>query len=199
MRLALIRHGITAWNRQKRIQGRIDQPLSEEGRRKLEKFVIPDTLSHYQWYCSPLKRAIQTANLLGIDDYRIEPRLIEMNWGEWEGQVLKPLRKQLGDEMRDNEKRGLDFCPPGGESPRQVQLRLQQWLDEVTPLAVDCAMVAHKGIIRCVYAMACGWDMVGESPLDFAWDAVHLFEVAPNGQLSNSYQSLPLQPRVGDL
>jgi broad specificity phosphatase PhoE len=122
-----------------------------------------------------LKRAVDTARHFKIDNFEIEPRLIEMSWGEWEGQVLKPLRKQLGDVMRNNESRGLDFCLPAGESPRQVQQRLQQWLDEVATMEVDCAVIAHKGIIRCFYSMAFAWDMVGEVPIDLAWDVAHCF------------------------
>ena len=50
----------------------------------------------------------------------------------------------------------------------------------------------HKGIIRCIYALASGWDMRGESPVDFAWDAIHQFELTPDGELCDSYQAIPL-------
>jgi len=190
-RLALIRHGITDWNLQKRIQGRIDQPLNESGRRQLQMLKLPPGYRDDRWYCSPLQRALETAEILGVD-YRIEPALIEMHWGDWEGEVLKPLRKQLGDEMRDNERRGLDFCPPGGESPRQVQARLQPWLRELALSGENAAAVVHKGIIRCVYALACNWDMCGESPVDFAWDAIHQFELDANGNLLDQYCSVAL-------
>ena len=179
-RLALIRHGITDWNLQKRIQGRIDQTLSESGRRQLQKLKLPPEYRDDRWYCSPLQRARETAEILGLDCH-IEPALIEMHWGDWEGEVLKPLRKKLGDEMRDNERRGLDFCPPGGESPRLVQARLQPWLSDLALSGENSAAVVHKGIIRCIYALACNWDMCGESPVEFAWDAIHQFELDTNG------------------
>lgn len=94
--------------------------------------------------------------------------------------------------MRNNESRGLDFCPPGGESPRQVQARLQTWLQRIASSEQDTAAVVHKGIIRCIYALAFDWDMRGESPVDFAWDALHLFELSADGKLLDSYQSIPL-------
>jgi probable phosphoglycerate mutase len=191
-RLALIRHGITDWNLQKRIQGRIDQPLNESGRDKLRRLRLPPGFRDHRWYCSPLQRARETADILGLD-YHIEPALIEMHWGDWEGEVLKPLRKQLGDEMRDNERRGLDFCPPGGESPRQVQARLQPWLCELATAGENAAAVVHKGIIRCVYALACDWDMRGEAPVDFAWDAIHQFELDAKGRLLDRYCAVTLQ------
>ena len=65
--------------------------------------------------------------LLGLDP-RPEPRLVEMAWGEWEGRRLADLRAELGDAMIENEARGLDFRPPGGESPRDVQERLKPLL-----------------------------------------------------------------------
>jgi broad specificity phosphatase PhoE len=190
-RLALIRHGITDWNLEKRIQGRIDQPLNETGRRQMQGMQLPPEYCDDRYYCSPLKRALETAELLGLD-YRIDPALIEMHWGDWEGEVLKPLRKRLGDEMRNNEQRGLDFCPPGGESPRLVQARLQPWLCALARSGEDTVAVVHKGIIRCVYALACNWDMRGESPVDFAWDAIHQFELDEDGQLLDQYRSVAL-------
>jgi len=192
MKLALLRHAVTDWNLEKRVQGRIDKPLSELGRQQIQQLSVPPEIRAYRWFCSPLRRAIQTAGLLNLDAVNIEAALIEMSWGDWEGEILKPLRKRLGDEMRINEGRGLDFCPPGGESPRQVQARLQTWLRKIASQEQDTAAVVHKGIIRCIYALACDWDMCGESPVDFAWDALHLFELSADGKLFDSYESIPL-------
>lgn len=192
MKLLLIRHGATAWNLEKRIQGRIDMPLCEAGEAALRGLSIPSVIHVRRWFTSPLKRARDSAGLLGIEPVEIEPALIEMHWGEWEGQILKPLRRQLGDEMRDNEARGLDFLPPGGESPRQVQARLQAWLAGVAPRGEDVGAVVHKGIIRCVYSLATGWDMRGDSPVDFAWDAIHRFEFDADGIVQPGYRSVPL-------
>ena len=194
-RLALIRHGITEWNLEKRIQGRVDQPLCDLGRRQLRAIAIPADYRGDRWYCSPLRRATQTADILGLRDYCIEPALIEMHWGDWEGEILKPLRKQLGDRMRANESRGLDFCPPGGESPRQVQARLRPWLRQLAERGEPAAAVVHKGIIRCIYALACDWDMRGEAPIEFAWDALHRFELDADGGLLHGYESVPMDRR----
>jgi probable phosphoglycerate mutase len=194
-RLALIRHGMTEWNREKRIQGRIDQPLSATGRRQLQALALPPNHGDLRWYCSPLRRSCETAEILGLDDYRVEPALIEMHWGEWEGQVLKSLRRQLGEEMRANERRGLDFRPPAGESPREVQARLQPWLIRLAAADRAAGAVVHKGIIRCIYALAFDWDMRGESPVEFAWDAIHSFELDADGSLLARYESIPLSAR----
>lgn len=154
-------------------------------------------MASYRWYCSPLRRARQSADLLGLTDVAVEPLLIEMNWGEWEGEVLKPLRRRLGAAVRDNEARGLDFCPPGGESPRQVQLRMQPWLQQLAAAGNDSAAVVHKGIIRCIYALASGWDMRGAAPVDFVWDAIHQFGLAADGAVLDSYRAIPLTDASG--
>ena len=192
MKLALLRHGITDWNLEKRIQGRIDRPLCEAGLRQFDGKSIPAEISRFAWYCSPLTRARQTADLLGLQNYRVEPALMEMNWGDWEGEILKPLRKQQGQSMRENEQRGVDFCPPKGESPRHVQQRLQSWLDGLVLSGQDSAAVVHKGIIRCIYAMAHDWDMRGEAPVKFDWGAIHLFRLDRRGRLLPDYQAVEL-------
>ena len=190
MKLALIRHGITEWNLQKRIQGQIDQSLSEVGREEFSQRKIPVQLAQVDWYCSPLRRARQTAEILAIRDIIIEPRLMEMSWGDWEGEVLKPLRKQLGATMRDNEARGIDFCPPNGESPRQVQARIKSWLADISGKGRNSAAVVHKGIIRNVYAMAFEWDMRAEAPINFDWGQIHLFEIGAKGELQRDYRTI---------
>lgn len=195
MRLTLLRHAMTAWNLEKRVQGRIDQPICARGREQLGALSLPKSLRDCRWYCSPLLRARQTAELLGLQDLKIDAALQEMSWGEWEGQILKPLRRKLGDVMRQNERRGLDFCPPGGESPRQVQQRLQAWLIRIASEQVDCAAVTHKGVIRCIYSLASGWDMRGDCPVEFAWDAAHQFELSPDGKILDSYRAISLTPR----
>jgi broad specificity phosphatase PhoE len=190
MKLILVRHGPTEWNANKRIQGRIDKSLSESGIAQVKNRQIPAEILRLAWYTSPLKRARQTAALMGIENPVVEPALIEMHWGDWEGEILKPLRKRLGDPMRENEARGIDFKPPNGESPAQVQLRLATWLRMLARSNRDSAAVSHKGIIRCIYAMACGWDMRGESPLEFDWDGGHLFHLDSTGELENRYHSI---------
>ncbi|MBI2977574.1 MAG: histidine phosphatase family protein, partial [Rhodospirillales bacterium] len=87
--LALIRHGPTAWTREKRLQGHTDVPLSAEGRETVSCWRLPSVLSGYQWVSSPLSRATETARLLGAATLWIEPRLKEMSYGEWEGRRLQ--------------------------------------------------------------------------------------------------------------
>jgi len=175
-RVALLRHADTAWSREGRIQGRSDQPLLDHAVAKL-----PEACRGMRIVTSPLLRCVQTAALLGAPNAPREPRLVEMNWGDWEGQTLLGLREKLGKTMLDNESRGLDFRPPNGESPREVTQRVKAWLLEV---ATPTLAVTHRGVIRAVMALATGWDMRGKPPFKLDWGAVHLFAVELDGSPS---------------
>jgi broad specificity phosphatase PhoE len=124
---------------------------------------------------SPLARCVQTAALLGAPDAEREPRIVEMDWGRWEGESLAALRERRGEEMRENEARGLDFTPPEGESPRLVMGRLRSWLREVAEKEVPTLAVTHRGVIRAILAEATGWDMRGKAPAKLDWQAAHFF------------------------
>ena len=177
--LALLRHADTAWSAQGRIQGRSDQPLSEAGRAALRTRAMPAACRGMVVVTSPLARCVETALLLGAPDAPREPRLAEMFWGAWEGRRLAELRAELGPAMRDNEARGLDFRPAGGESPREGLARVSEWLASV---AGPTLAVTHRGVIRVVLAAATGWDMRGPPPAKLDWSAFHLFRLAAGGE-----------------
>jgi len=194
-RLALLRHGPTPWNEAGRMQGRADVPLSAAARAELARRRPPAELSGALWLASPLRRAIDTAKLLAAGAIGVEPRLVEMDWGEWEGRTLCALRGQLGAAFTANEGRGLDFTPAGGESPRAVQARLRPWLAEVGAAGRPVAAVTHKGVIRAVLALACDWDMTGAPPVKLDWGCAHLFTVDARGAPRLGRANLALEQR----
>jgi probable phosphoglycerate mutase len=173
--LALLRHAETAWSAEGRIQGRRDVPLSESGRGQLRGRALPPDCSGMKIVTSPLARCVETAALLGAPQAGREPRIAEMHWGAWEGWRLEELRRELGDAMRQNEARGLDFRPEGGESPREVLLRVSQWFSS---LSKPTLAITHRGVIRVVLAAATGWDMTGRPPAKLDWGAVHFFRLS---------------------
>lgn len=190
--LAMLRHGETAWSASGRLQGRTDIGLSDAGREALSLRRLPATCRDLQAVSSPLVRCTETAACLGLQGLRIEPRLVEMSWGDWEGQTLSVLRAQGGDAMRDNEARGLDFQPPGGESPRQVGLRLQPWLQEIGASQRATLAVSHRGVVRVVFAQAMGWDMCGKPPAKLDWSCLQLFKIDAAGRPRVWLLNLPL-------
>ena len=180
VRLLVIRHGKTDWNLAKKIQGRTDIALSPEGRTELAGRRVPQEFAGFDWTTSPLARARETAELLGATSLKIEPALIEMNWGDWEGETLTDLREKHGEEFKYNEARGLLMTPPGGESPADVVARLRPWLKS---LKRDTIAVTHKGVIRALKSIAYDWDMTDKAPVTFDWAKGHLFDVNPEGTL----------------
>ena len=171
--LALLRHGETAWSAAGRIQGRSDVPLLPG-----ISVQVPEICKRMRVVTSPLQRCVQTAALIGAPDALREPRIVEMHWGDWEGESFVALRERLGDEMRLNEARGLDFRPANCESPREVVSRVRSWLREVTEPTLA---ITHRGVIRALLAQAFDWDMRGKPPAKLQWDAVHLFRIDPEG------------------
>ena len=186
--LLVIRHGATGWNEENRLQGQSDQPLSETGRADVGRWVVPAKFSRYQCFSSPLKRALETALILGLTP-ETEPALTEMSWGEWEGENWQILQTTLGrDVMAAHEAKGLDFRPDGGESPREVQARLKPWLKKLeTPALAIC----HKGILQALYSMATGWQMKTKPPVRFRHGTACLFNVT-GSDLELSDMNIPL-------
>ena len=186
--LLIVRHGTTDWNEKKLIQGRTDRPLSEAGRKQVREWRLPPGWAGARCLSSPLARAVETARLLGLQP-ETEPRLIEMSWGAWEGQSLAALRDALGDEMIENERRGLDFRPAGGESPRDVQERLRPLL---SGLAGPTVALTHRGVLRALYALATGWTMTEKPVHKLRMETAHSFGVDADGTPSILELNLPL-------
>lgn len=192
--LLVIRHGPTDWNRAGRMQGRVDRPLDPAWCERVSPDWLPPAWDGARCVASPLKRAMDTAHLLGLQP-EPEPLLIEMDWGAWEGRTVADLRAELGEAMAANEARGLDFRPDGGESPRDVQARLARWLPSLAG-APPTVAVTHKGVIRALYALATGWDMAKKPPQRLIDGCVHTFEVAPDGSPAVAELNIPLEPEA---
>ena len=179
--LALVRHGATEWNENGLVQGHSDVPLSERGRADVARWRLPPALAGFALVSSPLVRAVETARLIAGEP-EIEPRLIEMSWGTWEGRTLPDLRAELGDLMAAWEAKGLDFRAPGGESPSDVQHRLEPWLAERARCRRATLAICHKGVIRALYALAVGWDMTDKPPDKLREPSAQLFRIAADGR-----------------
>lgn len=197
VRFAVLRHAPTEWNAIGRVQGRTDVPLSEAGRETAGKWSIPAELAGFRPLASPLARTMETARILLGLEARTDERLIEMDWAVWEGRELPDLRAELGDLMVAWEAKGLDFRAPGGESPRDVQLRLLSLLAEIAQGGESTLAVTHKGVIRALYALATGWDMTNKPPNRLRDDSVHIFALDAGGMPAVECLNLPLEQEAG--
>src|SRR5436190_22569107 len=101
--LYFVRHGETDWNAARRYQGQRDMPMNERGRAQARRngealrSFLP-AIAEADFVASPLGRAretmavLRTALDLAADDYRVDERLMELNYGHWEGQLQSDLK-----------------------------------------------------------------------------------------------------------
>jgi broad specificity phosphatase PhoE len=163
--LYYIRHGETDWNAEGRLQGRQDPTLNAVGRRQaavcadiLRDLVARDghAPTDYAYVASPLQRARQTVEImraaLGLapGDYRVDARLREIGFGEWEGLTFREIRARAPQALAARERDKWDFAPPGGESYAQVAVRMREWYDA---LGGNTVVVAHGGTARALIAV----------------------------------------------
>jgi probable phosphoglycerate mutase len=187
--LLLIRHGATTWNAAGRLQGRADLGLSAAGRAEVRGWRLPPGWDEARWLVSPLRRARETAALLGAPAALVEPRLIEMDWGAWEGRRVAEI---AADELAAQEARGLDLRPPGGESPREVMTRLAEFAAALAADPTPVVAVCHKGVLRAALALATGWDLRTRPPLRLRRDQALALTCLPGGGLRLAPPPVPL-------
>jgi probable phosphoglycerate mutase len=183
-----IRHGETDWNVEGRLQGQQEVALNARGRVQgarcgeilrglfAQRSCDPASLAYVS---SPLARARQTMELaraalgLELDGYRIEPRLIEISFGQWEGFTIPELRQRdpKGVDAREHDK--WRFQPPDGESYESMSARMGEWYQS---LRADTVVTAHGGTARGLIAHL-GIAKPAAAPLlDIAQGVVYVFE-----------------------
>ena len=166
-RFALLRHAETEWNREKRIQGHHDAPLSSDGLKQAEKW--GRALSRYSLdhlVSSDLGRATLTATIINRNlglPWIMETRLREQNWGDWSGLRFADLDT---DKIKAQERLGWHFRPAGGESRLEVLERSLQALGEIANRlrGNSILVVTHGGVMRCLLYRLCGRNFMPEEP-----------------------------------
>ncbi|HET7010527.1 MAG TPA: histidine phosphatase family protein [Anaerolineales bacterium] len=155
-RLLLIRHGQTDWNREGRFQGQTDVPLNavgrEQARAMAEQFRSepPEAI-----YSSDLLRARQTAESLALvtgAPLHLDPRLREIDLGEWEGMVFADIEKNQGALLARRRRDPMDTYPPGGEGIRSLVARVVPFLQEVLRRHPEAlvALVSHGATLAAI-------------------------------------------------
>lgn len=168
--ILFIRHGETAWNRIKRIQGHIDIPLADTGvaqarrlaarlARETRDGVLIDAI-----YSSDLMRAQQTAqpaaDALGLP-LVLREGLRERAYGVFQGHDSTEIEARFPDAYAVWQTRDPGFEPDGGESQRAFYHRVLHALEPIVAAHPGgrIACVAHGGVLDCVYRFANGIDL----------------------------------------
>jgi probable phosphoglycerate mutase len=160
-RFGLIRHAQTVWNREKRIQGQSDSPLTPEG--KTQAVSWARILKRFSWHCilaSDTGRALDTAKLINDTlklELKTDSRLREQDWGQWTGKTISQLKTDFLKELQAQESAGWAFCPPGGEDRRHVQQRSQEVLLETAGQwpGTNILVVTHEGVVKSLIYHLC--------------------------------------------
>ncbi|MFO7921635.1 MAG: histidine phosphatase family protein [Nioella sp.] len=154
--LWILRHGETEWNRDERLQGRLDSPLTARGvaqaraQGRILAGCLPGTV---RVLCSPAPRALRTAELalagLGL---RVEtdPRLQEIDLGRWAGRTLPELRAEHPDLGKATDPHLWKFIAPGGETLDQMAHRVRGVLDGLDGPTVIITHGVTSRLLRCM-------------------------------------------------
>jgi probable phosphoglycerate mutase len=160
-RFGLMRHAETLWNRQNRIQGHGDSPLTARGKRDADGW--GRRLSGIAWdriVGSDLGRAVDTAAIINQHlqiPIETDPRLREQDWGEWSAKPADKIQYEELHKLDEAQRSGWQFCPPGGED------RISVWQRSHNAL-VDAArqwpgntilVVTHEGVIKNLIYRLC--------------------------------------------
>jgi probable phosphoglycerate mutase len=190
--ILLIRHGETAWNAVKRLQGHLDVPLNEEGERQaaaLGRALMHEPLDAV--IASDLGRARQTAAAIAESRgmaVHIEPDLRERCYGAFEGMMYADIGHRYPEAFAAWKARDIDARFPEGERVAETLREFsQRAVGAITRLAGErryrkLALVSHGGVLECAYRYAQGVGFAHERDFSihnasinrFSWDGQSL-------------------------
>ncbi len=164
-RVFVVRHGETAWNVDKRIQGHLDVPLNERGRWQAER--LAQALAGEQLaavYSSDLQRARDTAAAVAAAcgvELRLDAQLRERAFGRFEGRTFEEIEQHWPDDVQRWRRRDPGFDAQGGERldafyARSLEVALRH---AARHPAQAIAIVSHGGVLDCLYRAAAGIEL----------------------------------------
>jgi probable phosphoglycerate mutase len=166
MRLIIIRHGESEWNRIGRYQGQQDAPLSELGLRQagaLAARLRNEPINVI--YSSPLQRAYKTAQAVARFHpnvpFHTAPELLEINHGAWEGLLLEEVLARYGDGLREWRQYPTRAQMPGGESFSNILKRVLDFKDRLLcqHSGENVLISTHDVVVKILVADALGMNM----------------------------------------
>lgn len=161
LEFVLVRHGATEWNATGRFAGRSDIPLSERGRAQADALASAfASLPINALISSDLVRATQTAHAISLATgipIRLDPRLREFDFGEWEGRTWRQILAQNPSLADHHAHAARLYAPPGGERFEEVCERVAAVL---TACSEGCGervvLLAHAGVIHAALGVLLG-------------------------------------------
>jgi len=144
----VIRHGETEWSLSGRHTGTTDIPLTERGRSVARRLKPVLSMKNFGLILtSPLQRARATCELAGLGERaELNCDLVEWNYGEYEGLTPRQIHAKRPGWLIFT-----DGCP-GGESPGQLEARVDRVIARVRAVEGDIALFAHGHVLRTLVA-----------------------------------------------
>lgn len=166
MRLILVRHGESEWNKIGRYQGQIDAPLSDLGRQQAS--ALANRLKREKLdaiYISPLQRAGDTGR--AIAEFHpdvpltVDPALLEIHHGDWQGLYSPEVVEQYGDGLREWQRNPTRSQMPGGESFSNILKRVLDFKERVIAEHPEGTVLfsTHDVVVKILVADALGMNM----------------------------------------
>lgn len=159
-----VRHGETTWNRQGRMQGHLDAPLTARGLAEARRdgaALRAAIAGHdpYQLMFSPLRRTRETATIIaeelgpGLAGRRSDDRLKEVSWGAWDGLTFDEIKARDPEIWQARLRDRWNVAPPGGESYRMLYERVAEWFEGIAdhPRLIVVSHGALGRVLRGVY------------------------------------------------
>ncbi|WP_432736048.1 histidine phosphatase family protein [Maridesulfovibrio sp. FT414] len=174
--IAIIRHSVTEWNEQNRIQGHMDSPLTKYGRELAASW--RDTLDPATFdavLTSDLGRAVETASII-TEGFQLPalkmPGLREQDWGEWSGLTTDELQEKFPGKLDKEIAKGWMFRPNSGESRIETSERGIRALEEgaaklseiVNKDHIKVLAVVHEGVLKTIIYKLAGHDFSADKP-----------------------------------
>ncbi|MBR3319813.1 histidine phosphatase family protein [Candidatus Saccharibacteria bacterium] len=164
MKLYLVRHGETDWNKEGRMQGRKGIGLNEVGVEQIKSLageIEKQGLKFDVCYSSPLKRAAESAEILvgGKCEILYDERLVERDFGEFEGKSMEDYSNAL--DGKDSTDRRANFSEYGIEPIKDVLGRAKSFLDDLKKEYNDnekILVVAHGVLLKALHFEIIGYD-----------------------------------------
>lgn len=152
-KIYLVRHGETEWSISGQHTGITDIPLTENGKKMAKPFASFFAKENLALVLtSPLQRARMTCELAGLGGQaEIDSDLMEWNYGDYEGLTIEQIHVKAPEWMIFK-----DGCP-GGESPEQVQERVDRVIAKIRSHGGTVAIFAHGHILRVFVARWIGF------------------------------------------
>ncbi len=162
IRILLVRHGETEWNKTHRFQGRSDVPLNSKGRKQahaLARALKDEILTSI--YTSPLSRAMETARIIGTFHpgvpLHVDEGLIEMSLGDFDGMSARRWAETYPDFRDAWRKDPSALRMPGGETLSEVRDRAKETVDRITQSyhpGCTLVMASHNFVILALLCHA---------------------------------------------